>query len=131
MDIKVLDFKVEGDELGYLIALESGKNVPFEFNRAYYIFDIAADDVRGKHAHKKLEQVLICARGKCRILFDDKKEKKTVELDRPNRGVVIPPMVWHEIFDFSPDCLLIAVASDLYDEGDYIRDYAKFLEAVR
>jgi dTDP-4-dehydrorhamnose 3,5-epimerase-like enzyme len=127
MEIKTLDFDIKGDSLGYLIALESHKNTPFPFKRVYYIFDIDVNDVRGKHAHKKLEQILICCRGKCKVMFDDKREKRTVELDRPNKAVVIPPMVWHEMFDFSPDCLLIAAASDFYDERDYIRSYDEFL----
>ena len=129
MEIKILTFDIKGDPLGYLIAFESNKNVPFEIKRTYYIYDIAVSDVRGKHAHKKLRQVLICARGKCTLLFDDNREKQKVELDRPNQGVVIDPMVWHEIYDFSPDCLLIGLASDFYDESDYLRNEGEFRRA--
>ena len=126
MQIKIIAFDIKGDELGYLISLESEKNIPFKIKRSYFIYNINIHDVRGKHAHKKLRQILICAKGKCKVLFDDNHEKKTVELDGPDKGVVIEPMIWHEMFDFSPDCILICLADDFYDESDYIRNYDEF-----
>ena len=126
MNLKILEFDIKGDDLGYILPLEAGKNIPFDIKRAYCIYDIATADIRGKHAHKKLRQVLTCVRGSCKVAFDDGKEKRIVALDRPNKGVVIEPMVWHEIYDFAPACLLLALADACFDETDYIRDYEEF-----
>ena len=131
MQIKMLTFDIKGDELGYLVSLQSNKNIPFEIKRTYFVYDISMDDTRGKHAHRKLRQVLICAKGRCKVRFDDNNEKKTVELDGPGKGVVIEPMIWHEMYDFSPDCLLIGLANDFYDESDYIRNYEEYRRARR
>jgi dTDP-4-dehydrorhamnose 3,5-epimerase-like enzyme len=130
MDYKKLDFTTKGNENGLLIALEENKNIPFEIKRVYYIFDTKEGVRRGLHAHKKLEQVLICVNGSCDILLDDGKEKSIVKLENRNEGLFIKKMVWREMFNFSADCVLMVLASDFYNEDDYIRDYQKFLNLI-
>ena len=97
----------------------------------YYIFGTQPGVARGSHAHKALKQVAVCVTGNCRILLDNGLEKVDVWLDSPVRGIVIEEMVWREMHDFSPDCVLLVLASEHYDESDYIRDYEIFQELVR
>lgn len=119
-----------GDHRGSLVVLESNKNIPFEFKRIYYIFDVKTDTPRGFHAHKNLYQIAFCIKGKFKMLMDNGLEKQEVIVSQPNKGLLIPPMVWHEMHDFSNDCILLVIANDYYDESDYIRDYENFLEGV-
>ena len=128
MEIKKYTFEPHGDERGQLVALEELKNIPFDIKRVYYMYDTAADAVRGKHAHKKLQQILICVHGRCKILLDDGKEKEIVSLTKPNEGLYLSNHVWREMYDFSSDAVLMVLASEVYDEHDYIRDYKAFLE---
>lgn len=129
--IQWLDFPPLGDERGSLVALEGCITVPFEIKRVYYLFNTKAGVARGFHAHKKLEQVAICVTGQCRMVLNDGIQKEEVWLNRPINGLLIHKMVWHEMYDFSPDCVLLVLASEHYDENDYIRDYQKFLEVVK
>lgn len=123
-------FSVIGDKRGQLVALEAGRNVPFEIRRVYYITGMNFDRPRGFHAHRELRQLAICLAGSCKILLDDGKRKDELTLASPSVGVLIDRMVWHEMRDFSPDCVFMVLASDLYDEKDYIRDYFEFQRAV-
>ncbi len=120
-----------GDERGSLVALEAAKTIPFDIQRVYYLFDTKPGVSRGFHAHKKLQQVAVCVTGQCRMVLDDGKERKEVWLDSSVKGIALPPMVWHEMHDFSPDCVLLVLASEHYDETDYIRDYRDFLKEAR
>ena len=126
MKHKKLTFLTKGDERGNLIAIEENKNIPFEIKRVYYIFDTKDGVRRGFHAHKNLEQVLVCVNGSCEILLDDGKEKSITKLENRNEGLFIEKLVWREMFNFSADCVLMVLASDYYDEKDYIRDYNEF-----
>lgn len=128
--IKWTEFPCLGDERGNLVALEGMKNIPFEIKRIYYIFDTKQDVVRGLHAHKALKQVVIALKGSCRFLLDDGITKEDVILDCPTKGILIDSCLWREMHDFSDDCVLMVLASDHYDESDYIRDYSEFLECV-
>jgi len=110
--------------------LEVNKTIPFDIKRVYYLFGTKEGVSRGFHAHKALKQVAVCITGKCRILLDTGKEKAEVWLDSSNRGITIDSMVWHEMHDFSPDCVLLVLASEHYDETDYIRDYDDFIQEV-
>lgn len=123
---RYIDFKVMGDEKGWLVALEGERNVPFPMKRAYYIFDTQPGVRRGKHAHRTLRQVMICMAGSVNVLLDDGATRETVHLNRNDRALMLDPMVWHEMFDFSPGCVLLVLAETWYDETDYIRDYALF-----
>lgn len=124
--IQFIEFDVKGDERGSLVALESCKNIPFEIKRVYYMTGLKADHPRGFHAHKELKQVVICLSGSCRIIMDDGSVKEEVWLQSASKGLVIPEMQWHEMHDFSEDCLLMVLASDYYSEADYLRHYDDF-----
>ena len=130
MHVNTIEFTIKGDNRGSLVALEANKNIPFNIKRVYYIFGTKPNIVRGKHAHKKLQQVVIVLNGFCKFLLDDGKEKKEVILNKPNHGLVISEMIWREMYDFSSDCVLLVLASEYYDEKDYIRNYDKFLECT-
>ncbi len=119
-----------GDERGSLVALEAAKTIPFDIQRVYYLFDTKPGVSRGFHAHKKLQQVAVCVTGQCRMVLDDGKERKEVWLDSPTQGLLISNMVWREMHDFSPDCVLLVLASEHYDEADYIRSYEDFLGMI-
>lgn len=128
--IKVLEFSVLGDDRGSLISLEEQYNIPFDIKRVYYIYDTKSDISRGYHAHKNLEQVAVCVKGSCRIVLDDGKSKESIVLDSPDKGLYIDNNKWREMHDFSGDCVLLVLASNVYDESDYIRDYEEFLRLV-
>ncbi|TCH64092.1 FdtA/QdtA family cupin domain-containing protein [Acinetobacter sp. ANC 4862] len=120
-----------GDHRGALVVAETNKNISFEIKRLYYIFGVQSDIPRGFHAHKELQQIAFCIKGKCKMIMDNGIEKQEVWIDHSNKGLKIPPMIWHEMHDFSEDCTLLVLASDHYDENDYIRDYQEFLNEVR
>ena len=127
MEVIKYQFKEHGDGRGQLIAVETGKEIPFPIRRVYYIYGVGEGVRRGYHAHKKLEQILICMHGSCKILLDDGNEKAVVQMNSPNEGVYIGHTTWREMFEFSPDAVLVVLASELYDEKDYIRDYNDFI----
>ena len=126
----LLDFTVRGDHAGNLVALEKGVEFPFDIKRVYYIWGTQKDAVRGKHAHRALEQVIICTSGSCDFILDDGKEKVTIHLDNPAQGLHMKHNVWREFTNFSPDCVVMVLASEHYNEADYIRDYDTFLQEV-
>lgn len=123
-------FQQHGDERGMLVALEEFNDIPFEIKRVYYMYDTKPNIHRGFHAHKKLEQILICIHGSCKILLDNGKEKKVVSLEKPYEGLYIAHDMWREMFDFSSDAVLLVLASEIYCEEDYIRNYDEFLKFV-
>jgi len=131
MEIRTLKFVEHGDERGSLVAVESIKDIPFDIKRVYYIYGNSGDIRRGFHAHKQLQQVLICVSGSCKILMDDGKEKQDVLLESPGVGLVVDKEIWHEMYDFSKDCILLALASDVYNESDYIRNYNDFIDYIK
>jgi len=127
----LLNFKVHGDYSGNLIALEKGEEFPFDIKRVYYIWGTDKNAIRGKHAHRKLEQVVICTSGSCDFILDDGKERTTIHLDNPTQGLHIKGNIWREFTNFSPDCVVIVLASEHYDEDDYIRDHQEFLDVIK
>mgnify|MGYP004583503223 FL=1 len=124
-------FQQHGDDRGQLVALEEHKDIPFEIKRVYYMYDTVAGVTRGHHAHKNLQQILVCVHGSCKIRLDNGKEKKVVVLEKPYEGLYVANNMWREMFDFSEDAVLMVFASELYDESDYIRDYDEFLKFVK
>ena len=124
-------FQPHGDDRGQLVSPEEFKDIPFRIKRVYYMYDTAPGVHRGKHAHKSLQQILICIHGSCKILLDNGKEKKIVPLEKPYEGLYVSNNMWREMYDFSPDAVLMVLASELYDESDYIRNYDDFLEFVK
>ena len=130
MEVIKYRFQQHGDERGQLVALEEMRDIPFEIKRVYYMYDTGEGVRRGYHAHKSLEQILICIHGSCKILLDNGTEKKVVPLEKPYEGLYVSNNMWREMYDFSFDAVLLVLASELYDESDYIRNYDKFLEYV-
>ena len=120
-----------GDSRGQLVALEEKKEIPFDIKRVYYIYDTLSGIRRGFHAHKNLKQLMICVHGSCKVLLDNGKEKEIVVLDKPYEGIFVCSNMWREMYDFSEDAVLLVLASEVYDESDYIRDYNKFLLYVQ
>lgn len=131
MNYRILPLHAFSDKRGSLVALESCKNVPFEIKRVYYIFDTSPEFDRGGHAHTNLEQLMLCLAGSCEFVLDDGKTKEKVALDSPKMGLYIGKNMWREMKNFSCDCRLVVLASDYYDENEYIRDYDEFLKIVR
>lgn len=131
MDYSLIKFVEQGDERGSLIALEKLHNVPFDIKRVYYIFETAPNAIRGKHSHKKLEQVLICTSGSCKILLDDGREKVKILLDKKDEGLLIGKNMWREMYDFTSDCVLMVLANEYYNPDEYVRDYDEFLREVK
>ena len=132
MDDRLIKFDVKGDKSGYLVPLEPMRNIPFEIKRVFYIYGADPTGKRGHHTQKTLKEVVVCVHGSCKIRLEDAKGEKTFELNKPDIGLYIGPMVWREMFDFSPDCVLLAlVDQSYYDEKDYIRDYQEYLQALK
>ena len=129
--VELINFPVHGDYEGNLVALEKGADFPFEIKRVYYIWGTQANVKRGKHAHKKLEQVVVCTSGSCDFILDNGEERKTVHLNNPTQGLYLKHNIWREFTNFSPDCVVMVLASEHYDEDDYIRDYDQFLKGRR
>ena len=131
MEIVRKPFHVRGNDKGLLSFLEANRDVPFDIKRIYYIYNVAPGERRGFHAHKALQQVLFCIHGSCKILLDDAKEREIVELNDPNEGIYLSSPVWREMYDFSDGAVLLVLASEYYDEDDYIRNYDEFLNYMK
>lgn len=120
-------FSKHSDETyGSLTAVECGKEIPFDVKRVYYIYDAPDGVRRGFHSHLNLHQILICVHGSVKILTKTPYEEQITELSQPNQGLYIGPMIWREMYDFSEGAVLLVLASELYDESDYIRDYSNY-----
>jgi dTDP-4-dehydrorhamnose 3,5-epimerase-like enzyme len=130
--VRWIDFEGLGDERGSLVAVEIGmeRAIPFDIKRVYYIYRTERGVSRGFHAHRELKQVAICVAGKCRMILDNGHAREETWLDDPTKGLVIESMTWREMHDFSPDCVLLVLASEHYDEVDYIRDYSVFINSL-
>jgi len=131
MQIVKYQFQQHGDERGNLVALEEYKDIPFEIKRVYYMYGTADGVTRGYHAHKNLEQILICIHGSCKVRLDNGQEKKIVYLEKSYEGLYVPNNMWREMYDFSDDAVLLVLASEYYIEDDYIRDYDEFLKMIQ
>ncbi len=127
-NVQELTFPTRGDERGRLIIQEGASDlVPFEIKRTFFVFDTTPGTVRGNHAHYKNRQVLICVSGACTIKCEmPDGTKRAYRLDWPNKGLLIEGMVWHTMEEFSKDAVLLVLASEHYDESDYIRGYSEF-----
>ena len=114
------------DGRGNLSVIEK-EILPFEIKRVYYLYDVPSDSTRGGHAHKELQQFLIALSGSFDVVLDDGSKRRTITLNRPNKGLVIPNGVWRELENFSAGAVCLSLVSDLYKEEDYIRDYNEFV----
>ncbi len=127
----MLNFKQMGDERGQLVVIEQLKDVPFEIKRIFYIYGSDPDVVRGQHANRKTQFVLINLSGKSKVKTDDGKGNVQVfELNEPHIGVYLPTMIWKDMYDFSSDSVLLCVASETYDSNEYIRNFDEFVKEV-
>ncbi|MEK5146082.1 FdtA/QdtA family cupin domain-containing protein [Psychrobacillus sp. FSL K6-4615] len=125
---ELMEIGVLGDERGNLSVLESYINLPFEIKRVFYIYSTKDGVRRGFHAHYKTKQALISVAGSCKVSLDNTVRKEDVILDSPNKVLILEPNDWHEMYDFSDDCVLLVLASELYNSNDYIRDYEEFIK---
>ena len=128
--VYTLEFKQNGDERGHLVVVEEKKDVPFSIARIFYIYGSDRDVVRGCHANRRTEFVLINVSGTSKVKVMDGKDEKVIVLDKPHMGVYLPKMVWKEMYDFSQDSVLLCIASEPYDPGEYIRDYDAYLDEM-
>lgn len=131
MEIKKIKFPTYTNETGTLSFFESERHIPFDIRRVYYIYDVQGNSRRGFHAHRDLQQVLFCIHGSCKLLLDNGTEQVNVLLDNPAEGLLIENPIWREMYDFSPGAVLLVMASEYYDEADYIRNYDEFLAFIK
>lgn len=127
----IIYFDDLGDERGKLVVIEGGQSIPFAVKRVFYIYDSDDTVVRGQHANRESEFVLINVAGRSKVRITDGEEEFVVELDRPMMGVYIPKMIWKDMYDFSEDSILLVLASTHYDGTEYIRDYEEYLKEVK
>lgn len=124
--------RIVDDRDGTLCIMNSLKEIPFEISRVYFINNLdSQSSIRGKHAHRRLEQVIFCINGSFTLTLDDGTVQQSIEMKHENEGIILGPMLWHTMHDFSSGCVLLVAASDYYDESDYIRNYDEFLSLVR
>lgn len=129
--VKVYELPFVEDLRGNLSFAQYQETLPFIPKRYFFVFDVPSKEVRGEHAHKTLEQFLVCVKGSLSVVVDDGENRAEVVLDRPNLGLYIPPMVWGIQYKYTPDAILLVLASDVYKAEDYIRDYNEFLQWVK
>ena len=127
----IIEFNDLGDERGKLVVIEGNDSIPFEIKRVFYIYGSDATVVRGKHANRESEFVLINVAGTSKVRITDGKEEFVAELNRPMMGVYIPKMVWKDMYDFSPDSVLLVLASTHYDGSEYIRDFEQYKKEIK
>jgi dTDP-4-dehydrorhamnose 3,5-epimerase-like enzyme len=128
---RLIDLPKILDARGNLTFLESGRHLPFEFKRVYYLYDVPGGSERGGHAHRSLHQFLIAMSGSFDVVLDAGRGRQRFHLNRSYYGLYIPPMVWRELDNFSSGSVALALVSEFYDEDEYIRDHTVFLEAIR
>ena len=116
-----------GDERGSLVVAEAGRECPFPVARVYWVFGTREGVRRGFHAHKRTRQMAVCVAGACSFLMDDGTRREIIRMESPEQALMIEPGVWHEMFDFTGDCVLLVLADAPYEEADYLRDYDQFL----
>ncbi|MCR4866349.1 MAG: FdtA/QdtA family cupin domain-containing protein [Lachnospiraceae bacterium] len=129
---KIIEFDELGDERGNLVVAEGESDlVPFLINRIFYIYGSDSQVVRGQHANKKTKFILINVSGTSKVKLDNGKETRIIELNKPKMGLFIDTMLWKDMYDFSPDSVLLVLASEHYDSEEYIRDYDKYIEMLK
>lgn len=125
---KIIEFVDLGDERGNLVVIEGdGVDIPFDIKRVFYIYGSDAEVVRGQHANRETEFLLVNVSGTSKVKVDNGRASKVIELNRPRMGLYLPPMVWKDMYDFSEDSVLLVLASRHYDAGEYIRNYQDYL----
>lgn len=127
---KILEFPDLGDERGNLVVVEGEQQIPFAINRVFYMYGSDDTVVRGQHANRESEFVLINVSGTSKVRVDDGNEEYVIELNRPRMGLYLPTMLWKDMYDFSADSVLLVLASTHYDGNEYIRDYDEYLKEI-
>lgn len=127
---KIVDLPKIADARGNLTFIEGSRHVPFDIRRVYYLYDVPGGAERGGHAHKELHQLIVAMSGSFDVVLDDGREKKRFHLNRSYFGLYVCPMIWREIDNFSSGSVCMVLASNLYDEADYYRDYGDFMLAL-
>ncbi|PMB25953.1 hypothetical protein CEN47_16365 [Fischerella thermalis CCMEE 5319] len=125
-DCVILPLNKIHNRAGNITIVEGQKNIPFDVKRIYYLYDIPSGEDRGGHAHIELSQLLIAVSGSFNVLLDDGTNKKIVTLNRPDYGLLLVPGIWRELMEFSSGAICLVLASDIYKESDYIRNYETF-----
>lgn len=125
-DCVILPLNKIHNRAGNITIVEGNRNVPFDVKRIYYLYDIPGGEDRGGHAHKKLKQLIVAASGSFNVLLDDDINKKIVTLNRPDYGLLVVPGIWRELMEFSSGSICLVLASEIYNELDYIREYSEF-----
>lgn len=129
---KIIEFGEYGDERGNLVVAEgSGRDIPFEIKRVFYMYGSDDTVIRGQHANRRTEFVLINVSGTSKVKVDNGFETDIIELDKPRMGLYIPTMMWKDMYDFSADSVLLVLASEHYDGTEYIRNYEEFIREVK
>lgn len=128
---RILYFQELGDERGHLVVAEGMKEIPFEIKRVFYIYGSNSSVVRGQHANRESEFVLINVAGTSKVKVTDGKQERIIELNKPNMGVYIPKMIWKDMYDFSTESVLLVLASSIYDNSEYIRSYEDYLIEIK
>ena len=128
---KLFDFEIHADDRGNLTSLSNNKEIPFEIKRIYYTWNMPNSAIRGGHAHRELDEVMVCLHGSCDFVLDNGKEKITITLDKPNKGLYVPAHIWRDFRNFSPDCVVILIASDYFHPEDHVKDYPEFLDLIK
>jgi len=128
---KLIEFPKINDPRGNLTFIASNKEIPFEYKNLFYLYDVPTNATRGSHAHRNLEQVLICLSGSFDVNLDDGFEKKTIKLNRPWQGLYVHPMIWSYLSNFDSGTVCLVLNSDFYDESEYVREYDEFLNLVQ
>lgn len=127
---KIIELPEMGDERGNLVVIEGNKDIPFEIKRVFYMYGTDSEMIRGSHANRKSEFVLINVAGKTKVKIDDGFSTAVVELNKPRMGIYIPSMLWKDMYDFSKDAVLLVLSNEHYDASEYIRDYEEYKEIV-
>lgn len=130
-DCRVITLDKHHHEKGNITVVENNKDVPFEVKRIYYLYDVPGGESRGGHSHYELQQLIVAASGSFDVVLDDGKEKRRFTLNRPYQGLLIPSGLWRDLENFSSGSVLLVLASEIYDEADYIRNYDEFLKYKR
>ncbi len=130
-DCRIVDLPRLSDDRGSLTFVEAGAHVPFDIRRVYFLYEVPSLAERGAHGHRALEQLIIAVAGGFDVLIDDGEAQRSVRLDRPDRGLLVAPMIWRELRAFAPGSVCLVLASLPYDEADYFRDRESFLLAAR
>lgn len=128
---EIIDLPKIFDARGNLSFVEGGRHIPFNIARVYWIYDVPGGENRGEHAHKTLWQLIVAVSGSFSVMLDDGQTRREVFMNRPYTGLIVPPGVWHHLHDFSSGAVALALASDKYDEADYLRNYDDFIQYLK